>query len=135
MLPPPFSATPEAAAWIARKLAVAREFRRQEAAVPVLIVAFDFRVYDRKGRLVEAFDGEFFDIGWDRPDSRHQDDHVALALGGGAVLALPSDIERLRGCVLSVETVDVGVPDPASKKRLVLRAAKRQTSPAASPDG
>lgn len=129
MVEPPFSLTPEAEAWLGSRLAGAMEFPELASAIPVLTRCFSFQASDHAGHEVEAFDGEHFDIGWDRPASARHDGYVALAICGRAVLAAPSDLDALRGAVLTAVRVDVGVPDPRSATRyLLVRAPDRRRS-------
>lgn len=120
MIEPPFSLTPEAEAWLASRLAGAMDLPELAAAIPIFIRYFGYRASDQTGRPTEAFDGEHFEIGWDRPASDLHDGYLPLAICGRAVLAAPSDLDELQGVVLTAVRVDVGVPDPRSVQRYLL---------------
>jgi len=118
----PFTLTAEAEAQIADCLAVAERSPRNENLLPSLRLSFNFQTWDSEDRITERFDGESWDECGESPDDVRKHGFLPLQLCGRTVWFPPYELEALTGKRLVVETIGVGVPQPADKKVRLLRA-------------
>jgi hypothetical protein len=132
----PFTVSSEAIAHIRKCLRCGEGDRNLKGMLPTLYFAFNRRSADLEGRTFEWCPVGFFGVGWYRPEQVTDQCLEEIDLGGEMVYALADTVKRLAGKTLVVEAVEVGYPNPADKRRELLRArasglASREASPRA----
>jgi hypothetical protein len=85
-----------------------------------------FRGWDpsstKGGRVGYRIAGEFFDVGWQRPETVATDKYAEIDLGGETMAATTDAIQGLEDKTLVLEVASVGVPTPTDVTARVLRA-------------
>lgn len=120
-----FSASPDAIRWIVETLQTFNKESGFAGLLPTLCFCFNYRTSEKNGRTLEWCPDPYFEIGWYRPETAAAHGFVELEMPGVKFFASPDTLKRLEGKQLILETVEVGYPTPADKKRQLLRAAPR----------
>ena len=112
---PPFSISLDAELWIKVQLRLPKTVIQLAGLVPVLDCSTGYRVRDSLGRLIEAYESEFVDIGWEHPECVVSRKYLPIDLCGQQVFVSMQTLEALQGTHLELQIVEVGVPEPATK--------------------
>jgi hypothetical protein len=118
MSDPPFSVSPEAAAYIEESLRSGETDPELAGLIPALCQFFGSRTWDAAGRLVDQCRGEGWRIGYRRADDIAG--HVSVGVCGRSLLIHPDSLKNLSGRRLVLDTV--AVSRPADQKATRLRA-------------
>jgi len=118
-----FAISSAAAAWIDQVVDSAAGDPRFVGMCPVLFKGISYETMDAmKGRVLEAYDGEFYSIGLDYRAEIKRRHYTEIAIGSRKVWIHNDRLAELFGKRLILETVQVGAPRAADKTTQLLLA-------------
>jgi len=93
--PMPFQMSPDAEEYVRDGL------RPQPGREAALVQTFNFEAWDKRGRVIMRFPGEFFTVGYYDPGQRPHAQHIEMF--GVPVSVIPQTLERLCGKTLTLQ--------------------------------
>jgi hypothetical protein len=93
----PFSISVDAVAWVQRMLRRAEEVPAVADLIPVLVLFSDYQLKDKEGRVIESYSGQFFDVGWYRPERVDGLGLVEIERLAPRVFVSPDTLETIKG--------------------------------------